>query len=96
MAERITTPPGPASDYREHERTYERFVEITTVAVLHVATILLALVMFGFGDNGGFWLGFLTVVLAVAAAAISIARNSWKAAAVVLGLAAVFALLSVA
>jgi hypothetical protein len=83
-------------DYAEHERTYERFVELTTVGAIHIATLLVALVMFAFGGGSGFWLGFLTIVLAVGAAAVSIARRSWKAAAVVLGLAAVFALLSVA
>jgi hypothetical protein len=96
LAEKITTPPGTAMDYAEHERTYERFVELTTVSAIHVATLLLALVMFGFGDNVGFWLGFLTIVLAVVAAAFSIARKSVKPAAVVLGIAAILALLSVA
>jgi len=96
LAEKITTPPGSATDYLEHERTYERFVEITTVAAIHVLTLLVALVMFGFGGDGGFWLGFLTVVLAVIGAAVSIVRRSWMAAAVVLGIAAIFALLSLA
>lgn len=96
MAEKISTQRSSAMDYAEHERTYERFIELTTVGTLHALTIVVALAMFGFGGNAGFWMGALTILLALAAAAISIARKSWKAAAGVLVLSIVLALLSVA
>lgn len=86
----------PGADFSEHTRTYEGFVAITTVGVLHAITIMLALVMFGFGGAGGFWLGLITIFLAVAAAAIGLARGgAWKPAAWVLGLSAILALLAV-
>jgi hypothetical protein len=86
----------PGVDFSEHERTYEGFVAVTIVGVLHTITIMLALVMFGFGGSGGFWLGLITLFLAVAAAAVGIARGgAWKPAAWVLALAAILALLAI-
>lgn len=86
----------PGVDFSEHARTYDGFVALTTIAILHTITIVLALVMFGFGGAGGFWWGLLTLFLAVASAAIGIARGgSWRPAAWVLGLSAVIALLAV-
>ena len=96
MAEKISTQRDSAMDYAEHERTYERFIELTTVGTLHALTIVVALAMFGFGGGAGFWMGALTILLALAAAAVSIARKSWRPAALVLALAVVLAILSVA
>lgn len=86
----------PGVEFSEHTRTYEGFVALTVISILHVITILLALVMFGFGGSGGFWLGLLTLFLAVASAAIGIARGgAWKPAAWVLALAAILAIFAV-
>lgn len=86
----------PGVDFTEYERTYEGFVALTTICILHAITILLALVMFGFGGSGGFWLGLITLFLAVASAAVGIARGgAWKPAAWILALSAILALLAV-
>jgi hypothetical protein len=86
----------PGGDFYEHARTYDGFVALTTIGILHTLTILLALVMFGFGGAGSFWLGIFTIFLAVASAAIGIARGgAWKPAAWVLGIAAVLAIFAV-
>jgi hypothetical protein len=86
----------PGAEFSEHARTYEGFVALLTIGILHAITILLALVMFGFGSAGGFWLGLVTLFLAVASAAIGITRGgAWKPAAWVLALAAVLALLAI-
>ena len=42
----------PGVDFSEHTRTYEGFVALTVIGILHALTILLALVMFGFGGAG--------------------------------------------
>lgn len=86
----------PSAEFAEHARTYEGFVSLTVIGILHVATILLALVMFGFGGGASFWLGLLTLFLAVGTAAIGIARGgTWKPAAWVLALAAILAIFAV-
>ena len=86
----------PGVDFTEHARTYEGFVALTTIGILHTLTILLALVMFGFGGAGSFWLGLITLFLAVASAAIGIARGgAWKPAAWVFALAALLAIFAV-
>lgn len=86
----------PGADFTEHARTYEGFVALTIISILHVITVLLALVMFGFGGGGGFWLGLITLFLAAASAAIGIVRGgAWKPAAWVLGLAALLALFTI-
>jgi hypothetical protein len=85
----------PGVDFSEHVRTYDGFVALTIISILHTITILLALVMFGFGGAGSFWLGVITVFLAVGSAAIGIARGgTWRPAAWILGLAAILALFS--
>ena len=86
----------PGTDFTEHARTYDGFVALTVIGILHVATILLALVMFAFGGAASFWLGLITLFLAAGSAAIGIARGgAWKPAAWVLALAAILAILAV-
>jgi len=68
MAEEIASPAESPMDYREHDRTYEGFLALTKIGILHVITILLALAMFGFGGSWGFTFGVLTILLAIIAA----------------------------
>ena len=36
----------PAMDYREHIRTYNRFIKVTIVLVVHIVVILLGMLIF--------------------------------------------------
>lgn len=84
-------------DYAEHDRTYEGFLAVTKVGIIHVITILLALAMYAFGGAWGFTLGTLTIILAIIAVAISMASKGHVAVpSIVLGLAALLFILSVA
>jgi hypothetical protein len=97
MAEEIASPAESPMDYREHDRTYEGFLALTKIGILHVITILLALAMFGFGGSWGFTFGVLTILLAIISAVIGFASNgSVVPPGVVLGLAFVLFILSVA
>ena len=87
MAEHL--PAGPAElgapmDYAEHERTYNGFVTLTKLSVLHAIDTLLALCLFAFGGAWGFWLGVLLLVLATVALVIGLlAKGTAKPLAIV-------------
>jgi hypothetical protein len=85
-----------AMDYPEHYRTYDGFLRLTELVVAHVVTVLLVLVMIGFGGATGFWLGLFALFLAVVSAGIGIAqKGNWKPAAWVLGLTAILTLFTI-
>jgi uncharacterized membrane protein len=55
------------NDYAEHEHTYERFLHLTFVLIVHAINILLGL---GIGGVMGHWLtAFLVFVVAIIGAA---------------------------
>jgi hypothetical protein len=90
-------PEKSAMDYPEHHRTYEGFLKLTELAIVHLVTILLVLVMIGFGGTSGFWLGIIALFLAVVAAGVGIAqKGNWKLAGVVLALTAVLTIFTIA
>lgn len=75
MAEHLPTGPtelGAPMDYTEHERTYDGFVTLTKLSVLHVIDTLLALALFAFGGAWGFWLGIILLTLATIALVIGL------------------------
>ena len=55
------------NDYAEHEGTYERFLHITLIGVLHVISICLALAI---GGVAGHWLraGAILIIATIVAA----------------------------
>ena len=76
------------NDYREHESTYSFFVRITTIGILHVVSILLALTI---GGVLGHWLlAGSIIIIATITAVIGLAtgKNSPSIAVVVLSLLA--------
>ncbi len=84
-------------DYSEHDRTYDGFLALTKIGMVHVITIVVALAIFGFGGPWSFTLGVLTLLLALVSAAIGMAsKGSVVPPSVVLALAFVFFVLSVA
>lgn len=84
-------------DYSEHDRTYEGFLALTKIGILHVITIMVALAIFAFGGPWSFTLGVLILVLAMAAAAIGMAaKGSAVAPGLVLALSVVLFIMSVA
>ena len=81
MADELT-PAGAGSrdpDYAAHLATYEGFLKWATMASLHVAFVLVALVMFGFGKGAVVFLGFLGIVAGTVAIAIDFmsSRGNW-------------------
>lgn len=99
MAEHISHGPaevGAEMDYEAHERSYAGFLALAQVTMLATLNILLALVLFAFGNAWGFLLGAILLVLAFIAAAVSLAgRSAWKPSAVVFAIGAVLIALSV-
>jgi hypothetical protein len=62
------------NDYAEHEQTYERFLHLTFVLIIHVINILLGL---GIGGVMGHWLtAFLVFVVAIVGGAHGALSNS--------------------
>lgn len=89
--------PNSSMDYSEHDRTYDGFLAITKIGIVHVITILLALAIFGFGGPWSFTLGMITTILAILSAAIGMAAKGSVAVPVfVLGLAVLLFIMSVA
>ncbi|TVR10060.1 MAG: aa3-type cytochrome c oxidase subunit IV [Salinarimonadaceae bacterium] len=77
---------SPEMDSETHEKTYDGFIEFTTISTLVVACWVLALAM---GGVKGAWLTaiFFVVLSGVAGAVGAVSRSvSWKASAAVLGL----------
>jgi hypothetical protein len=65
---------APGNDYPEHEATYERFLHLTVVLIVHVINILLGLCV---GGVMGHWLtAFLIFVIAVVGGAHGVLSNS--------------------
>ena len=84
-------------DYAEHDRTYDGFIALTKISIVHVITIMVALAVFGFGGPWSFTFGILIVILAIASAAIGMAsKGGVIAPLLVLGLSVVLFVLSVA
>lgn len=87
---------GAPMDYAEHERTFNGFVTLTKLAVLAAVDVIIALTLFAFG-SGGFWLGVLTIILALAGLAVGLAmKGSARPLIGVTILAVIFFVLSVA
>ena len=89
---------GAPMDYREHDKTYERFLTLTKLTIIGTLNIMVALVLFGFGSAGtGFWLGTLLLVLAIATAGIGLfGGGSIKPSMVVFAIGVLFVVLTVA
>lgn len=99
MAEHISHGPaevGAEMDYEAHERSYSGFIAFSQVSVVATLNVLLALVLFAFGNAWGFWFGAILLVLTLIAAAVGLAgRSVWKPSAVVFAIGAVLIALSV-
>jgi hypothetical protein len=99
MAEHL--PAGPAElgapmDYAEHERTYNGFLTFTKLSILAAIDTLIALLLFGFGGSGGFWLGVLLLLMMMVALVIGlVARGTSKPLVIVTIIGALFVALSV-
>ena len=72
-----------AQDVADHQRTFDAFVRLLTIAALHVATCLVALAMGGVERH---WTPTLIFVIAATAAAAfgAASRFGWKPGAAVL------------
>ena len=88
---------GAPMDYREHDRTYHKFLDLAKLTAVGTFNVMLALILFGFGSTGaGFWLGVLMLVMTLAAAGISLATGSVKSSAIVFIIGVLFVILAVA
>jgi hypothetical protein len=54
---------APGNDYAEHEQTYERFLHLTFVLIVHVINLLLGLCVGGVKGHWG--IAFLIFVIAI-------------------------------
>jgi hypothetical protein len=80
------------NDYESHEQTYEGFVHLAFVGLLHVVNILIGLAI---GGVGGHWLiAFAVFAIATAAAIQGFMSGSRTSSFVALGLALVALFLS--
>lgn len=88
---------APAMDYDSHERTYEGFINFSKVGTISVLTIVLCLVMFGFGGTAAVVFGWLMLIAMMVAAAIGVAlgASGWIPPAAVFVLTGVLAILTV-
>lgn len=88
---------GAPMDYREHDRTYHKFLDLAKLTIVGTFNIMVALVLFGFGSAGtGFWLGILMLLMTLAGVAIGLASGSVKPSAVVFVVGLLFVILAVA
>ncbi len=89
--------PGAPMDYDEHERTYKGFLQFTRLTIIATINVLITLVIFGFGGGGAFWVGMLVLLLTIVAATIGVfSKGAWKPSGVVLVLAVLAMILTVA
>ena len=88
---------APAMDYEAHERTYEAFINFSKVGTIAVLTIVVCLVMFGFGGTSAVVFGWLMLIAMVVASAIGLALgdSGWIPPAAVFGLTCILAILTV-
>ena len=73
MAEHLpagTAELGAPMDYAEHERTFDTFVMITKLGILHVIDTLLSLALIAYGGAWGLWLGLFLLLVATIALVI--------------------------
>jgi len=84
---------APGNDYIEHEATYERFLHLTVVLIIHVINILLCLAI---GGVMGHWLpnALVVFIIAVGAAAHGIMSGSKTSSYVALAISLVIFALS--
>lgn len=88
---------APAMDYDAHERTYEGFINFSKVGTIAVLTIVLCLIMFGFGGTAATIFGWLMLIGTLVASAIGLAlgASGWIPPALVFVLTGVLAILTV-
>jgi hypothetical protein len=79
MADELTDAGGGDSNYAAHLATYDGFIKGAVMASLHVAFVLVALVMFGFGKGAAVFLGFLGILAGMGAITLDFmsARGGW-------------------
>ncbi|MCF1504052.1 aa3-type cytochrome c oxidase subunit IV [Afifella sp. H1R] len=95
MAEQVMASTGSAMDYEYHEKTYDRFLSLLILGIIHVVTIVLIVAIFGLG--GALWLGSIALALTLGTLFYGLFRQSrWGPSAVVLGITFVFFLFAVA
>ena len=75
---------APGNDYVEHEATYERFLHMTVVMIIHVINTLLGLAIVGVMGHG--LTAVAVVLIASAAAAHGLMSGSKTSSYVALGL----------
>jgi hypothetical protein len=88
---------GAPMDYREHDRTYDRFLTLTKLTVIGTLNTMIALVLFAFGSAGtGFWLGLILLLMTLVVAGYGlVGSGSMKPSVWVLVIGVLFVILSV-
>ncbi len=88
---------APAMDYAAHEATYEGFINFSKVGTVAVLTIVVCLIMFGFGGTAAVVFGWLMLFAMLVSSAIGLAlgASGWIPPTVVFGLTCVLAVLTV-
>lgn len=87
----------PAMDYASHERTYESFINFSKIGVIGVLTIVLCLILFGFGGTVAHVFGWLMLIANVLAIAVGagLGQKGWVPAAGVFVLTGILTILTV-
>ncbi|MTI00135.1 aa3-type cytochrome c oxidase subunit IV [Roseibium sp. RKSG952] len=87
----------PAMDYKEHERTYEGFINFSKVGLFAVLNVVLCLILFAFGGNAANFFGWVLLIANIVASGIGLAlgKTGWVPPAGVMGLLVVAWILTV-
>jgi len=94
MAEQATTLGGATSDLDQHEKTYDTFLSLTILGIIHVVSILMIVAIFGLA--GALWLGSIALALTLATLLIGLfMRGNWKPGLVSFAVTLVFFLIAV-
>lgn len=85
----------PSMDYKEHEKTYASFIEMTKLGTIATITIMVTLCLFAFGGSGGVISGWILLALTLVASTIgmlAITSDKWIPNGVVFALSLLAAL----
>ncbi|MBZ8135328.1 aa3-type cytochrome c oxidase subunit IV [Afifella sp. IM 167] len=79
MAEKATTLEGAATDFEQHEKTYDTFLSLTILGIIHVVSIVMIIAIFGLA--GALWLGSIALALTLTTLMMGLfMRGNWKPA----------------
>ncbi|WP_026381603.1 aa3-type cytochrome c oxidase subunit IV [Afifella pfennigii] len=95
MAVEVTSPRGAANDFEPHEKTYNTFLSLTLLGIIHVVTLVMIVAIFGLA--GALWLGSIALALALGTLLFGLfTRGNWKPAVGAFAVTLLFFLISLA